>query len=204
MKQYGVDLSENNARTMSAPDAFEKLKASDYGDFIILRRGYGANEPEEDSCYKDFYNRAKAAGFDNICSYWFSYATSPEAAEREAKHYLRMTEEDGLALDTLILDFENNSLWERVGYKLSPQMAFDHCYAFLKVLHDAGLRNAVYASQWVLQDILDWRTLHEEFGTAVWNACYNPTDEIQAWMWQFSESLYLDDIGGPFDANVRY
>ena len=198
MKRYGLDLSEHQARLINDDGFWEALMQSQFKDFIILRRGYGVSGTE-DKAYKGLYNRAYEAGIRDISSYWFSYALSPADAVKEAEEYVRLTENDGLGLNCMILDFEDNSYWKKNGYTLSSSMANAHCSAFLDVLKAKNLNCAVYASQWVLQHILDWRAL----GVAVWNAAYDLDDEIKAWMFQYTESQYIGNYG-PFDANVVY
>ena len=202
MDKFGFDISYANEGTLNNPKAWEAIKNSKFKDFVIIRRGYGVSGTEDD-CYKRWYENAKSIGIDNISSYWFSYALSPQEAEKEAEVYVRLTEKDGLALNCLILDFEDNNYWQKNGYTITPSMAQAHCEAFLNVLKNAGLNCAVYSSQYILQDILDWKAL----GVGVWNAAYSMSDEIRGWMFQYTDSEYVSyqgEVFGPFDANIMY
>lgn len=202
MDKFGFDISYANEGTLNNPRAWEAIKNSKFKDFVIIRRGYGVSGTEDD-CYKRWYENAKAAGITNISSYWFSYALSPQDAAKEAEAYVRLTEKDGLALNCLILDFENNDYWVKNGYTITPSMAQAHCEAFLNVLKNAGLNCAIYSSQYIFEDILDWRSL----GVGVWNSAYSVSDSIRGWMFQYTASEYVYYQGesfGPFDANIMY
>lgn len=201
MARYGLDLSENNEGTMRYDSSWEALKNSKYTDFIILRRGFGVN-PEEDTCYLNFYQKAKDIGIHDISSYWFSYALDPSEAKIEAENYLKMTEKDGLLLNAVIMDFEDNNKYKKYGINITSKFVNGQIEAFIKPLKEAGLNTAVYSSEWILTDLLDW-DLVKELGFGIWNASYNPIDNVKGWIWQFTESEYINGIG-PFDANVMY
>lgn len=201
MAKYGLDISEHNEDTMSTPAAWEALKNSKYNDFIILRRGFGVNI-NEDSCYKDFYYKAKDIGIDDISSYWFSYAVDTEEAKQEANNYLELTNRDGLALNCLIFDIEDNKKYQRYGIRMTSGFVNQQIEAFVGTLKAAGMNCAVYSSQWIFQDLVDW-DLIRELGCGVWSARYGAKDEVRGWMFQFTEQEYISDFG-PFDANIRY
>lgn len=200
--KFGLDLSYHNAKVLDDPKAWEAIKNSKFKDFVILRRGYGVSGTE-DECYKRWYENAKRIGITDISSYWFSYALSPEAAAEEAQVYIDMTEKDGLGLTAMILDFEENNYWTKNGYKITPHMANAHCKAFLDVLKKAGLNCALYTGQYILEEVIDWQAL----GVSIWNAAYSQSDHIRGWMFQYTDSQYIEYEGqsyGPFDANIMY
>lgn len=198
MDKRGLDISVHNEIVLSNDAAWQAIKDSQFSDFIILRRGYGVNATEDER-YKEWYERAQSIGIKDISSYWFSYAMSPEEAAYEAEQYAQMTKDDGLALSAVILDFEDNSKWYRYGYDITPSMANAHCKAFIDVLKKHNLNCAVYSGQYILTNILDWRSLD----CAVWNAAYSQEDQIRAWMFQYTDSQYIGTYG-PFDANIMY
>ena len=201
MARYGLDLSEHNEDTMKSPAAWDAIKNSRYKDFIILRRGYGV-VPTEDSCYLNFYHSARDIGIEDISSYWFSYALDADEARTEAQNYLKMTEHDGLLLNAVIMDLEDNKKFQNYGIRLTKKFVNAQIEAFIRVLKNAGLNTAVYASEWVFQDLVDW-DLIRELGCGVWNAAYDKEDEIKGWLHQFTEKEYINQFG-PFDANLCY
>lgn len=201
MARYGLDISEHNRYAMNKPNAWQKIKNSKFGDFLILRRGYGVN-PRSDSCYLEFYDKAKEVGISDISSYWFSYALDPEEAKIEAQNYLKMTEEDGKLLNAVVMDLEDNEKFKNYGVTLTARFVNQQIEAFIKVLKDAGLNTAVYTSQWVFQDLVDW-DLIKELGCGVWNAAYSQEDKIKGWLFQYTDDEWVEDVG-PFDANIMY
>lgn len=201
MAKYGLDISEHNEGTLESLSAWEAIKNSKFKDFIILRRGYGVT-PSQDSCYLQWYKNAKQIGIDDISSYWFSYALNADEAKIEAQNYIKITEQDGLALNALIMDLEDNGKFHANGISLTSKFINQQIEAFIGELKAAGLNSAVYTSQWICQDLLDW-DLIKELGCGVWNAAYSQDDAIKGWMFQYTDSEYIDGIG-PFDANIRY
>lgn len=201
MSRYGLDMSEHNEYTMSKYGAWDKLKNSKFSDFIILRRGYGVT-PTSDSCYLKFYDKAKKIGITDISSYWFSYALNAEEAKIEAQNYLTMIEQDGKLLNAVIMDLEDNSKFQSNGITMTAKFVNQQIEAFVKVLKNAGLNTAVYTSQWIFQDLVDW-DLIKELGCGVWNAAYSQKDAIKGWLFQYTDNEWIDNIG-PFDANIMY
>jgi len=201
MAKYGLDISEHNEGTLSSYHAWDKIKESKFKDFIILRRGYGVT-PSQDSCYLQWYKNAKRIGIDDISSYWFSYALNADEAKIEAQNYIKITEQDGLALNALIMDLEDNGKFRANGITLTSKFINQQIEAFIGELKKAGLNSALYTCQWICKDLLDW-DLIKELGCGIWNAAYSQEDAIRGWMFQYTDNEYIDGIG-PFDANIMY
>ena len=199
MLKYGLDISEHNEDVMRSPAAWDALKNSQYKDFIILRRGYGV-VPTEDKCYINYYHSARNIGISDISSYWFSYALDADEARAEAQNYLKLTQHDGVLLNAVIMDLEDNNKFQRYGISLTKKFVNQQIEAFIRVLKDAGLNTAVYSSQWVFQDLVDW-DLIKELGCGVWNAAYSQDDAIKGWLFQYTDRHYIKQYG-PFDCNI--
>lgn len=201
MAKYGIDISEHNLDTMSSPAAWDALQRSKFTDFIILRRGYGV-VPTQDPSYFEYYHNAKKIGINDISSYWFSYALDADEAKKEAENYLNLTNNDGVLLNAVIMDIEDNKKYERYKIKLTSKFVNTQIESFIRVLKNAGLNTAVYTSQWILQDLVDW-DLIRELGCGVWNAAYSQEDQIKGWIHQYTDNEYIESFG-PFDANIMY
>ena len=55
---------------------------------VIIRAGYGKDPNQEDNEFQKYYKQAKAAGL-NVGAYWYSYATSVDAAKAEVKNCMK-------------------------------------------------------------------------------------------------------------------
>lgn len=55
---------------------------------VILRAGYGKDPNQEDNKFNEYYRQAKAAGL-NVGAYWYSYATSVDAAKAEVRNCMK-------------------------------------------------------------------------------------------------------------------
>jgi len=74
----GIDVS-----TFQGTIDFNKVAKDPFGQFAILRAGYGRYAKQEDPRFKSYYNGAKAAGIP-VGIYWYSYAMTPDEARLEA------------------------------------------------------------------------------------------------------------------------
>jgi len=201
MATYGLDISENNESSLRYRACWDAIKRSKFKDFIIIRMGYGVS-PEEDSKFLDYYYKAQEIGIKDISAYWFSYATTADEAKKEAHNFINMTEKFGVSLTHMIMDFENNEKYQKYDIDITAKFANQQVKAFLGELKAAGLNCGLYASEWIINDLLglDWFI---ENGIFVWNAQYGKVDDVKAYMWQFTSEQYIEKFG-PFDANMRY
>lgn len=55
---------------------------------VIIRAGYGKDPNQEDNKFQEYYRQAKSAGL-NVGAYWYSYATSVDAAKAEVKNCMK-------------------------------------------------------------------------------------------------------------------
>ena len=77
-----VDLSEWNGDI-----DFNKVKKSGV-TCVILRAGYGKDDNQEDNKFNEYYRQAKNAGL-NVGAYWYSYATTIDAAKAEVRNCMK-------------------------------------------------------------------------------------------------------------------
>ena len=81
-KSRCIDLSEWNGDI-----DFNKVKKSGV-TCVILRAGYGKDPNQEDNEFQKYYKQAKAADL-NVGAYWYSYATSVDAAKAEVRNCMK-------------------------------------------------------------------------------------------------------------------
>jgi GH25 family lysozyme M1 (1,4-beta-N-acetylmuramidase) len=185
----GIDVSENNGYVDWQAVADAGIK------FAIVRSSYGRNSRDENF----LQNVAGAHEVGLKCgAYHYSYALSPRDAYREAQNCKQTIDEAGVLLELpVFFDME-----VAVHYKVSHDFDFSReniteiCRVFLKEIKplDCG----VYASYSWLEDYINWQDL----GCAVWNAQWSAHDDLQGYMWQYTDSL---NIGGKiFDGNLLY
>lgn len=79
----GIDVSVYNGDI-----DWERVKRSGV-EFAIIRAGYGSYADQVDARFEANYSGAKAAGVP-IGTYWYSYASTPQEAEQEAKAFLEV------------------------------------------------------------------------------------------------------------------
>lgn len=77
-----IDISEWNGDIN-----FSKVKNAGI-TCVILRAGYGKDPNQEDNKFNEYYRQAKAAGL-NVGAYWYSYATSVDAAKAEVRNCMK-------------------------------------------------------------------------------------------------------------------
>ena len=186
---YGVDVSENNGRVdwQSVADAGQK--------FAIVRSSYGRYSKDED--FVRNVDGAHSAGLQ-CGAYHYSYALNPEQARQEARSCKQIIDEAGVLLELPVwFDMEDADGYKRKhGFDFSAENVTAICKAFLDEIKplDCG----VYASLSWFENYIDWQGL----GCAIWNAQWSSHDDLQGYMWQYTDSL---NIGGKtFDGNIIY
>ena len=188
----GIDVSENNGHI-----DWQAVKEAGI-DFAIVRLGYG-NRHLDERFYKNV-NGAIDAGLA-IGVYYYSYALTPEAAEREA-HFLVDTLKDcGLTEDKLPLgvwfDMEDADGYKRRYSVTDKETLTEMCVAFASVCEIRGYRCGVYASYDWLENRLDTEAFE---GIPLWCAQWDDECDFEdAALWQYTDAL---EIGGHvFDGN---
>lgn len=186
---YGIDVSENNGHIDWQAVAAAGIK------FAIVRSSYGRYAKDEDFIRN--VNGAHDAGL--LCgAYHYSYAMDPYQAVQEAQNCKRIIDEAGVLLELpVFFDMEDaDGYKKRHGFDFSQENVTEICRSFLQEMKplDCG----VYASLSWLENYIDWRSL----GCAVWNAQWSDRDDIQGYMWQYTDSLIIG--GKAFDGNLLY
>ena len=185
----GIDVSENNGFVDWQAVADAGMK------FAIVRSSYGRNSRDE-----NFLRNVEGAHSVGLkCgAYHYSYALTPEQARREAQNCKQAIEDAGVLLELPVwFDMEDADGYKRkYGFDFSSENITEICRTFLEEIKplDCG----VYASLSWLENYIDWQGL----GCAVWNAEWGKRDDLQGYMWQYTDSL---NIGGKvFDGNILY
>ena len=185
----GIDVSENNGFVDWQAVADAGMK------FAIVRSSYGRNSRDEN--FLRNVEGAHAVGL-KCGAYHYSYALTPEQARREAQNCKNAIDEAGVLLELPVwFDMEDADGYKRkYGFDFSSENITEICRTFLEEIKplDCG----VYASLSWLENYIDWQGL----GCAVWSAQWGKRDDLQGYMWQYTDSL---NIGGKvFDGNILY
>ena len=134
-----VDLSEWNGSI-----DFNKVKKSGV-TCVILRAGYGKDPNQEDNEFQKYYKQAKAAGL-NVGAYWYSYATSVDAAKAEVKNCMNTI--GGKQFDLpVFLDVE-----EYRQAVLPKRTLTDIIKTFCNGMKDNGFDSGLYSAKSMLMD----------------------------------------------------
>ena len=186
---YGIDVSENNGRVDWQAVADEGQK------FAIVRSSYGRYS--KDANFIRNVDGAHSAGLQ-CGAYHYSYALTPEQARQEARSCKQIIDEAGVLLELpVFFDMEDADGYKaRHGFDFSADNVTAICRAFLEEIKplDCG----IYASLSWLEDKIDWH----ELGCAVWNAQWSSHDDLQGYMWQYTDNLQIG--GKQFDGNILY
>lgn len=189
---FGVDLSKHNGNV-----DFNKV-ASDGYSFVILRAGY---RQSQDPKFEQYYYDATSAGL-MVGAYWFTYATTVDAAEKEAKcclEYLKGKKFDYPIYYDLEDDPSQNSYPLKTGIENCSKMVDIWC----KTVQNAGYWAGFYTSKSVLTSLISPEVARKY---AVWvaqwgNSC---TYSGQFGMWQKSATGKVAGITGNVDLDIAY
>ena len=202
-RQKGVDISEFNGDV-----DMNKLKAQGY-TFVIIRLGYGEDDPKQDDKYFETnVKKAEAAGLD-WGAYLYSYALTTSHAKSELKHTLRLLQGKH---PTMPIAFD----WEDDSYKRSHGMPSNATVCNIAETYLSGLRSAgyypiLYTAYYWLKGAFNTPRIIDTFDIwlAQWSSTYDYKDRPIG-MWQyggevnFIETPYITGLNGLFDKDYCY
>lgn len=112
---------------------------------VIIRAGYGKDPNQEDNEFQKYYKQAKAAGL-NVGAYWYSYATSVDAAKAEVKNCMKTIGDKEFDLP-VFLDVE-----EYRQAVLPKRTLTDIIKTFCNGMRDNGFDGGLYSAKSMLMD----------------------------------------------------
>lgn len=187
MKASGIDVS-----TFQGNIDWDQVKASGKVDFALIRAGYGNDLTEQD----DIWFERNVTECDRVGISWgaylYSYAVTPEQAESEVAHILRLME-GKKPLYPVCLDVEDGC---QKG--LSKEALTEIVYTILTRIEAAGYYAMLYANKDWLENRLDMDRLGRfDVWLAQWNE--EPTYKGQFGIWQYSSEGSIPGVPGRVD-----
>jgi GH25 family lysozyme M1 (1,4-beta-N-acetylmuramidase) len=187
----GIDVSKHQGTVN-----WSHVKA-DGVEFAIIRAGYGKQASQKDTQFENNYAGCKSNGVP-VGVYWYSYATTPDEARKEAAVCLSVIK--GKTFEyPVYFDIEEPSVLAK-GKAACTAIA----KAFLETVEKAGYFMGIYSSKSHLESCFT-----EELRTryAVWVAHYGvdkTTYHGQYGIWQKSSTGKVSGIRGNVDMNECY
>lgn len=174
-------------------------KAKDDIDFAILNLGYGQDiASQDDSQFRRNARECEKYGIP-YGVYIYSYATTPEGAEGEADHVLRVIKDCNLSFP-VYYDLE-----DKVQKELSPEELGAVAKAFCDKISAAGYEVGIYANtSWWTNKLTD--PVFDNPSWYKWVAQYNTKCTYKGLytMWQYTDSGSVRGIDGNVDMNLWY
>lgn len=166
-------------------------------DFAIIRAGFGREVSQKDVQFEANYNGCKA---NNIpCgAYWYSYANSPEDAEKEANVCLEIIKGKKFEYP-IYYDVE-----EQVVLNLGKARVSAIIRAFLKKVENAGYFVGLYMAASHLNSYVE-DDIKKRY--AVWVAhigTNKPSYSGSYGIWQYSWKGRINGISGDVDTDYAY
>lgn len=187
-----VDLSEWNGDI-----DFNKVKKSGV-TCVILRAGYGKDDNQEDNKFKEYYRQAKNAGL-NVGAYWYSYATTIDAAKAEVRNCMKTIQGKEFDLP-VFLDVE-----EYRQAVLPRRTLTDIISTFCDGIKSNGFESGLYSAKSMLVDSAYPDELAGKY--IIWMAAPNNSyNELPAFVdiHQYSWTGKVDGISEKVDMNYIY
>ena len=184
----GIDVSEHQGKI-----DWTKVTA----DFAILRAGYGKVISQKDKQFENNYAGAKAKGIP-VGAYWYSYATTPEEARKEADVFLEVLKGKQFEYP-VFYDVEEKKQLDLGKDKVSAIIR-----AFLEEVETAGYWVGLYMSASPLNTLVADTIKHRY---AIWVAnigVSKPSYNGAYGMWQYSWKGNIDGISGDVDMDYGY
>lgn len=187
-----VDLSEWNGDI-----DFNKVKKSGV-TCVILRAGYGKDDNQEDNKFNEYYRQAKNAGL-NVGAYWYSYATTIDAAKAEVRNCMKTIRGKEFDLP-VFLDVE-----EYRQAVLPRRTLTDIISTFCDGIKGYGFDVGMYSAKSMLVDSAYPDELASKY--LIWMAAPNNSyNELPVFVdiHQYSWNGKVDGIRGDVDLNYIY
>lgn len=165
---------------------------------VILRAGYGKDPNQEDNKFNEYYRQAKTAGL-NVGAYWYSYATTVDAAKAEVKNCMNTI--GGKQFDLpVFLDVE-----EYRQAVLPCRTLTDIISTFCDGMNSNGFNSGLYSAKSMLVDSAYPDELSSKY--LIWIAMPNASYAYlpsYVDIWQYSWTGSVDGIRGDVDLNYIY
>ena len=187
-----IDISEWNGDIN-----FSKVKSAGI-TCVILRAGYGKDPNQEDNKFNEYYRQAKAAGL-NVGAYWYSYATSVDAAKAEVRNCMKTIRSKEFDLP-VFLDVE-----EYRQAVLPRRTLTDIISTFCDGVKGYGFDVGMYSAKSMLVDSAYPDELASKY--LIWMAAPNNSyNELPPFVdiHQYSWNGKVDGIRGDVDLNYIY
>ena len=165
---------------------------------VIIRAGYGKDPNQEDNEFQKYYKQAKAAGL-NVGAYWYSYATSVDAAKAEVRNCMKTIQGKEFDLP-VFLDVE-----EYRQAVLPRRTLTDIISTFCDGIKSNGFESGLYSAKSMLVDSAYPDELASKY--LIWMAAPNNSyNELPVFVdiHQYSWNGKVDGIRGDVDLNYIY
>lgn len=178
------------------------LKVAPNIGFCIVRGGYGQNsiDTQAETNLKMLNEFAVPTGM-----YWFSYAKTPDYAEREADYACDLADKHKLWLP-IFYDFEGASkrYLEKNNVPVTKELVRQNAIRFCERTKSRGYSAGIYLNKNYLENFYgtDFFTKHPEY--YCWFAKLNYLGDYAEYpyIWQYSSTGVIDGISGNVDLNV--
>ncbi len=191
MQKRGIDVSKHQG-------VIDRMKAKQDGvQFAMLRAGWG--QKTVDTTFRRNAEQCTAHRIP-FGVYWFSYATSPEAARKEAQACLKVIEPYQITYP-VCFDFEYDSVVyaQKKGVTVTRRLASDIARAFLNEVKNAGYIPCNYTNLDFSYRYFD-RSVLEDYDKWAARYCSKPKDIVNgASLWQYSSTGKVLGISGKVD-----
>lgn len=195
MSKKGVDVSKHNGNV-----DWQAVKNAGYGDFAIIRAGYGGDySNQDDPQFERNVNECERLGIP-YGVYLYSYALNTNDAKGEVNHILRLLKKVGKNFKYGVwFDMEDADGYKKKHGMPSNATLVDICYTFCEDVESAGYYTGIYASlSWLNNQLNNSKLDRFDKWVAQWNNTGCTYKKVYS-IWQNTNSA---SIGGKrFDAN---
>lgn len=164
-------------------------------DFVIIRAGRGdidGEGPKEDTHFFRNIQGANRYGID-VGVYFYSYAETPEQAEREAELVLELLRGHTVTYP-VIYDMEEN---------VDKTDLTDIAEAFMETVADGGYYPMLYSYRFGI-DANFSRRFKEKYAIWIAQLKKRPETDYDYYIWQYSHEGKVNGIEGNVDFNIAY
>lgn len=195
----GIDVSKHNG-----PIEWSSVPSKEV-NFVMVRAGFGSNESQVDTRFRENVEGALKAGL-HVGAYWFSYALNLDDVKKEAELFAKTLEPYKGKMDFPVfydLEYDSFNYAKKYDITITKEIATEFALTFCSEMNKMGWLCGNYTNYDCYIRYFDSNKMkHIDTWLADWRHISEPS--VTCTIWQYSNTGTVKGISGNVDMNICY